>query len=71
MAPEQKTNEEELDIHVVVSSLQSTIASQALEIAKAQAMIRSRDMTIYAQSLVIEEYESRHEANTAKEGKTK
>lgn len=60
--PEQQP--EELDIQSIIDSLTHTIAGQALEIAKAQAMIRNRDLTIAAQTLVIEHFEDRYQEGT-------
>ena len=50
-------DDEELDAGEVIAALQGVIAGQALEIAKAQAIINNRNRTIAAQQHVIDVYE--------------
>ncbi len=50
--------EEQLDAGEVIAALQTVVAGQALEIAKAQALLNNRNRTIAGLQAVIDHYEA-------------
>ena len=57
--------DEQLAAGEIISTLQSIVASQALELAKAQAIINNRNRTIDALQISLAAYEERDASSAA------